>query len=339
MGGCVPPIASARRVGQKQAVSSTPAPTQTTGSPSHPEGRARLHADGALGLITAFWGVTFVVVKGALSHGDPFSFLALRFSIGALALTVIARRELLVPHTLRRGLLLGVFLFLGFVLQTTGLVSTTPSRSAFITGLFVVLVPVLGLALFRRVPHLTSWLGVVLAAVGMRYLTGADLTGQGLSTGDWLTLGCALAYAFHILLTERYAPKSGVVALVGVQLWVVALLSALCLPFAGARVEWTPSFVGAAAFCGLFASALAICVQTWAQARTTAVRVALIASLEPVFAGVYSVVLGYETLGPREWGGGGLMVLGVLVAELGGHLWERVRARPSRGLPDVQASG
>jgi drug/metabolite transporter (DMT)-like permease len=276
--------------------------------------------------MTAFWGVTFVVVKGALSHGDPYSFLALRFSIGALALTAIARREMLVPQTLRRGLLLGVFLFLGFVLQTVGLVSTTPSRSAFITGLYVVLVPVLGLALFRRRPRISSCVGVVLAAVGLRYLTGAQVgEGQGLSWGDWLTLGCAVAYAFHILLTERYAPKSGVVALVAVQLWVVAGLSALCLPFAGARVEWTPSFIGAAAFCGLFASAMAICVQTWAQARTTAVRVALICSMEPVFAGVYSVALGYETLGVREWVGGGLIVVGVLVAELGGHFFGRLR--------------
>ncbi|MFY0570877.1 DMT family transporter [Archangium lansingense] len=307
--------------------------------PSRPESHARLQADGALALITAFWGITFVVVKGALSHGDPFSFLALRFSIGALVLTAIARRELLVPQTLRRGLLLGSFLFLGFALQTVGLVSTTPSRSAFITGLYVVLVPVLGLALFRRAPRVSSWVGVVLAAVGMRYLTGTDLMGQGLSTGDWLTLACALAYAFHILLTERYAPKSGVVALVAVQLWVVALLSLLCLPFAGARVEWTPSFIGAAAFCGLFASAMAICIQTWAQTRTTAVRVALICSMEPVFAGAYSVALGYETLGVREWVGGGLIVLGVLMAELGGHLWERMRARPSHPLPDVQAGG
>jgi len=295
---------------------------------SHLEGRGRLQADGALALITAFWGITFVVVKGALGHGDPFSFLALRFGIGALALTAIARRDMLAPQTLRRGLMLGVFLFLGFALQTVGLVSTTPSRSAFITGLYVVFVPVLGLALFRKVPRISSWVGVVLAALGLRYLTGAEVdAGQGLSQGDWLTLGCAVAYAFHILLTERYAPKSGVVPLVAVQLWVVSVLSVLCLPFAGARVEWVPSFLGAAAFCGLLASAVAICVQTWAQARTTAVRVALICSTEPVFAAVYSVALGYETLGPREWVGGGLIIAGVLVAELGAHLWGRLSAR------------
>jgi drug/metabolite transporter (DMT)-like permease len=290
--------------------------------------------------MAAFWGTTFVVVKDALGDGDPFSFLSLRFTLGALALTAVARREMLVPRTLGRGLLLGFFLFLGFVLQTVGLVSTTPSRSAFITGLYVVFVPVLGLALFRKLPHVFSWGGVVLAVVGLRYLTGADLgAGQGPSTGDWLTLGCAAAYAIHILLTERYATKEGVVALVAVQLWVVALLSALCLPFTEVRVAWTPSFVGAVLFCGLVASALALCVQTWAQARTTAVRVALITSMEPVFAAGYSVALGYERLGVREWGGGGLIVLAVLVAELGGHLWERLRARTSRRPPDARASG
>ncbi|HYO59628.1 DMT family transporter [Archangium sp.] len=293
-----------------------------------------------MALMTLLWGTTFVVVKGALGDGDPYSFLALRFTVGALTLTAVARREVLVPHTLRRGLVLGFFLFLGFVLQTVGLVTTTPSRSAFITGLYVVFVPVLGLAVFRRAPHISSWVGVVLAAAGLHYLTGSDLgERQGLSTGDWLTLGGAVAYALHILLTERYVPKSGVVALVAVQLWVVALLSALCLPFTGSRVVWTPAFVGAVAFCGLVASALALCVQAWAQKHTTAVRVALICSMEPVFAGVYSVVLGYEVLGAREWVGGGLIVLGVLVAELGGHLWGRLRARSSRGLPDARASG
>lgn len=305
------------------------------GTPHSLEGRARLQADGALALMTAFWGTTFVVVKGALGDGDPYSFLALRFALGALVLSAVARRQMLEPRMLRRGLLLGLFLFLGFVLQTVGLVSTTPSRSAFLTGLYVVFVPVLGLALFRRVPRVSSWVGVGLAVVGLRYLTGAELGGGwGLSLGDWLTLGCAVAYAVHMLLTERYAPKTGVVPLVAVQLWVVAVLSTLCLPFVGPRVTWTPAFLGAVAFCGVVASALALCVQTWAQARTTAVRVALICSMEPVFAAVYSVALGYETLGVREWVGGGLIVLGVLVAELGGHLWERLRedgaAEPGR---------
>jgi len=291
------------------------------------EQRARLQADSALMLLTVLWGTTFVVVKDALSDGDPFSFLALRFGVGAVVLSVLSGRKMLSPIHLRRGGVLGLFLFVGFAFQTVGLKYTTPSRSAFITGLYVLLVPGVMLVLFRRVPRMSSLVGVVLSAMGLYYLTGAEVSSAGLSRGDLLTLGCAVAYAFHIAFTDRYAPKAEAGALVAVQLWVVALLSAACLPFVETRVEWTPAFLGAVAFCGVFASALALSVQTWAQARTSAVRAAIIYSLEPLFAGAFSVVLGYETLGVREWVGGGLIVLGVLVAELGSSLWARWRAR------------
>lgn len=290
------------------------------------EAQARLRADGSLMILTLLWGTTFVVVKDALGHGDPFSFLALRFSVGAGVLSVLAGRRLLSPSNLRRGAVLGLFLFGGFALQTMGLTRTTPSRSAFITGLYVLLVPVVMLALFRRVPRVPSLVGVVLSAVGLYYLTGAEV-GSGVSAGDLLTFGCAVSYAFHIAFTERFATKEGVQALVAVQLWVVALLSALCLPFTQVHVEWTPSFIGATLFCGVFASALALSIQTWAQARTSAVRAVIIYSLEPVVAAAFSVALGYEKLGAREWVGGGLIVLGVLASELGSALWERWRAR------------
>ncbi|HYH95748.1 DMT family transporter, partial [Hyalangium sp.] len=260
------------------------------------ESQERLRADGALVVLTVLWGTTFVVVKDALSHGDPFSFLTLRFGVGAAVLSVLAGRRMFAPSTLRRGAVLGIFLFAGFALQTVGLTDTTPSRSAFITGLYVLLVPLVMLVLFRRVPRASSLVGVVLSAMGLYYLTGTDVGSAGFSRGDGLTLGCTVAYAFHIAFTDRYAPKEGVDALVAVQLWVVTLLSALCLPFAGARVEWTPAFLGAVVFCGVFASAVALSVQTWAQARTSAVRAAIIYSLEPLFAAAFSVVLGYERL-------------------------------------------
>ncbi len=297
-------------------------------TPSPVEQRARLQADGVLILLTVIWGTTFVMVKDALGHGDPFSFLALRFGVGASVLSLKAGRRLLSPSTLRRGGVLGLFLFLGFALQTVGLTDTTPSRSAFITGMYVLLVPLVVLALFRRVPRVSSLVGVVLSAVGLYYLTRAEAgVAEGISRGDLLTLGCSVAYAFHITLTERYAPKESVDSLVAVQLWVVALLSALCLPFTQPRVEWTPAFVGAVVFCGVVASAVALSMQTWAQARTSAVRAAIIYSLEPLFAAAFSVVLGYETLGVREWVGGGLIILGVLVSELGSGVWERWRGR------------
>ncbi|MCP3144281.1 DMT family transporter [Pyxidicoccus xibeiensis] len=299
------------------------------GSPSRPARVQRLQADGALALITIFWGVTFVVVKDALGYGDPFSFLTLRFLVGAVVLSALAGRQVLAPQNLRRGAVLGAFLFAGFVMQTVGLTSTTPSRSAFITGMSVVFVPLLSLVLFKRVPKATSLLGVVLAAVGLYFLTRPDVgaTGGGLARGDVLTLGCAVAYACHITLTERYAPKEGVMGLVAVQLWSVVLLSAACLPFVTRRVEWTPSFVGAVLVCGVLASAVAISVQTWGQARTSAVRAAVIYSMEPVYAAAYSVALGYEVLGAREWAGGGLILVGVLVSDVGAAAWTWWRSR------------
>jgi drug/metabolite transporter (DMT)-like permease len=308
---------------------SEPSTSQATVVPAPPQGRGHYRADAALFGLTLVWGLTFPLVKEALGEADPFTFLALRFCVGALALTVLVRRQLL-AH-LRTGAALGLVLFLGFALQTVGLEATTPSRSAFLTGLYVVFVPLLGWGLFRQ--QLRAWLGVgvVLSAAGLWLLTGRDMgTGPGFGLGEWLTLGCAVAYALHILLIERFAPKEGAAGFTAVQLWVVALLSAACLPFSGARVAWTPSLLGAVAFTGLVASAGAISVQVWAQARTSAVRATLIFALEPVVAAIFSVALGHERLGPSEWSGGGLMLLGVLVAELGPLAWERLKARGQR---------
>ncbi|MBU8896134.1 DMT family transporter [Corallococcus sp. M34] len=292
-------------------------------------GAGRLQADGALALITALWGVTFVVVKDALGFSDPFSFLALRFAVGALLLSALSGREVLRPRNLRHGAQLATLLFAGFALQTVGLTETTPSRSAFITGMCVLFVPLLSLVLFRRVPRVGSLVGAALAAVGMYALTRPDAGSgvSGFSRGDLLTLGCAVAYAGHITLTERYAPKEGVMGLVAVQLWGVSLMSAACLPFVHRSVTWTPSFVGAVLVCGVLASALAISVQTWAQARTTAVRASLIYAMEPVFAACYSVALGYEVLGAREVLGGGLILTGVLASDVGTAAWDWWRAR------------
>jgi drug/metabolite transporter (DMT)-like permease len=216
---------------------STSTPDTLRGGTPHPERVQRLQADGALALITIFWGVTFVVVKDALGYGDPFSFLTLRFTVGAVVLSALAGRQVLNPVNLRRGSVLAAFLFVGFALQTVGLTLTTPSRSAFITGMSVVFVPLLSLVLFKRVPRPTSLLGVVLAVVGLYLLTRPDvgIEGSGLARGDVLMLGCAVAYAFHITLTEGFAPKEGVMGLVAVQLWGVALMSALCLPFVTRR--------------------------------------------------------------------------------------------------------
>ncbi len=193
----------------------------------------------------------------------------------------------------------------------------------------MLLVPFVSIVALQRWPRVPAVLGVLLAVFGLAYLTGGGVAEVPRETwlGDLLTLGCAVSYALHITLTERFAPRVDTLAMVGVQLAVVSLLSALCRGVAGGHLDPSPGFFGAVLFCGLFASALAISVQTWAQARTTAVRAALIFSLEPVFAAVYSVLFGYERLGRKELIGGGLIVLGVFCSELGSALLDR-RAKP-----------
>jgi drug/metabolite transporter (DMT)-like permease len=295
---------------------------------AQPAPQRRASGDAVLFVLTAFWGLTFVMVKAALAHVDPVTFLVLRFSLGAAAVTLVAGRSLKDRDTLRAGLLLGVFLFLAFITQTAGLVYTTPSRSAFLTGMNVLLVPFTTLALFRRVPRPTSLLGVALAVVGLYVLTGGLSNEDGATwRGDLLTLACAATYAVHITLTEYFAPRVKIAALVATQLWTVAALSLCALPFVTVRFEPSPALWGDIAFCGLVMSAAAIFVQTWGQARTTAVRAALIYSLEPVFAAGYSVAAGEETLGRREWIGGALIIGAVVLAEAGGALWARWRER------------
>lgn len=294
-----------------------------------PPPAANVKADLVLVGITALWGGSFVVVKDALEFADPFTFVTLRFTVGALATALVAwrhlwpRRETL--RLYRSGALLGGFLYLGYVLQTAGLVYTTESRSAFITGLAVVLVPMVSIVLFRRLPALPSLAGVVIALVGLYVLTGGiDLAGERtMIWGDLLTLACALTFSIHIALTERFSPGQHPVALVSVQLWTVALLSAASMLFVPTRLTWSWGFLGAVLYAGLIANAFNIAAQTWAQARTTAVRAALIFSLEPVFAASLSVALGRERLGTRELVGGLLTVLAVLVAEVGNAWWAK----------------
>ncbi len=284
-------------------------------------------ADAVLLFITVVWGITFVVVKGALGHADPLSFLALRFSLAALAAVLIAGRGLLEPALWRSAGVLGVFLMIGYQLQTWGLVSTSASRSAFLTGLCVILVPFLSVVLFKRRLVVPAVVGAAIAVFGLYLLTDPGAA-AGTTLGDLLTLGCAVCFAFHIALTERYAARHPAFALVAAQLVMSAVVFVAVAPFGARRVDWSPGLLIAIALTGLIATTLGIGLQTWAQARTTAVRAALIYALEPVIAVAYSTLTTGEGLGRREWLGGGLIIAGVVVGEVGAAIW---RPRPTLG--------
>lgn len=264
--------------------------------------------------LTVFWGTTFVVVKDALAHADTLSFLFLRFLLGALTLAPFIGRREYSGEILRWGTGLGALLFLGFVLQTAGLEETSPAQSAFITGLCVILVPLLSAIGARQRPPAAVFVAALTSCGGLLLLTGA-WTFLEVGRGAWLTLGCAVAFTFHILGTSRCGQLAAR-PLVAVQLATVAVLSGVAWPLGPRRFDGSAALWLAIVVCGVLASALAISLQTWAQTRSTAARAALIFSAEPVCAALVSAALGRERLDAVQWAGGGMMVASVLLCEL-----------------------
>jgi drug/metabolite transporter (DMT)-like permease len=269
----------------------------------------------ALIAVTAVWGVTFVQVKDAVALYPLFAFLALRFAIAALVLAAPAAgriRTLGRPGWLAGGAL-GLLLALGYALQTAGLERTTVSSAGFITGLYVVFTPLLALALFRTRVGGAVWVGVALAVVGLAMLSGV---GAGDPVGDLLVLLGSAAYSIQIVLMERYAPRYDPVAFTQVEM-LAAFAGFAVVAVASGQVEVPHGRTvwGALLVTGIFASALAFLVQTWAQRRTSATRTALAFAMEPVFAGFFGFWLAGDRLGAIGWGGCALIMAGIVVAE------------------------
>ena len=280
--------------------------------------RASITADLALLAIAGIWGFTFTAVKEALAAADPFPFLAVRFALAAAVLLLVFPRRVVrvSPRGLGLAALIGLWLTAGYALQTTGLLHTTPSKSAFITGLSVVLVPILSFAASRVRPHPGSLAGVLLAAAGLYLLTSPRA--GGMSVGDLLTLGCAVAFALHIVTIERVAPHHDPVPLAFWQIVITAVAcGSITLASSERQLALAPWTLAALLITGILATAAAFLVQTWAQRRTSATHVAVIFTAEPVFAALFSWLVQHEALGPGKLLGGALIVLGMLAAQVG----------------------
>lgn len=281
---------------------------------------SRWRADLALAGVTVIWGSTFVLIKEALENVSPLLFLALRFTIAAGVLGVTLRgrygRARWDRRQLLGGCLVGICLFAGYAFQTVGLSLTTPSKSAFLTGLYIVLVPILGSLVYRNVPRLSEALGVVVATVGMGMMS---LTGDStaVEAGDLLTVCCALAFAFHILLLGHFSRGGSFELLSLLQVGVSALLALGTFWWMETPLlRWSPAVLAAVGVTSLLATALAFTVQSWAQRHTSATHTALIFSLEPVFAGLTSYLVTGEVLSPRAALGAGLILGGILLVEM-----------------------
>ncbi len=280
-------------------------------------GRAEL----ALVLNTLIWGSSFVVVKNALSEVTPLLFLALRFTVATLALLLVFRRSWNQARnrrlTVRAGLICGVFLFAGFVFQTVGLQFTSAPKSAFITGLSIVLVPLLGILVYQTRPRAAEVAGVTLAMTGLGLMTLEGASPLSIGRGDLLTAMCALAFAGHIVTQGHYSSEASFELLSVIQVGISAVL--------GLSLFWwaeTPAFParpavwGAIVLTGLLATALAFAIQAWAQQYTTATRTALIFTLEPLFAWGTAWVLTGESLSGRGVAGATLILAGILTVEM-----------------------
>ncbi|HEX9968514.1 MAG TPA: DMT family transporter, partial [Acidimicrobiales bacterium] len=246
-----------------------------------------LRAHLAVAAAGVLFGTTFVVVEDAVRHAQPVPFLAVRFLVGAAALAPFARRAPRQPGRSRAAALCGAALLAGDVLQTVGLQYTTPSVSAFVTYLLVVIVPVLAAVVLHRPPSAPVAAGVVLATIGLFLLSG-DAADIGLGRGELLTLGCALAFAVHILLLSELSPRFETTPLTA---WQLAFVGAACLaPGAFLGGYAFPLRVWLAAlYTGITVSALAFALQVWGQRVVGPTRTSLLLMLEPVSA----AALGY----------------------------------------------
>jgi len=285
-------------------------------SPKESKTTTHLWPDLALLGATVIWGGTFVVEKIALRDISPVLLVVVRFWLATLLVAALwlPRLRKMTKETLRDGLILGLTLFLGFLFQTIGLAYTTASRSGFITSLTVVFVPFVVIGLTRKLPSLWAWTGVALAAIGLWFFTQPAL--EGIHTGDFLTLLCAVSFAFQIALIEIYTRRHDLVQMLFLELLVTSILALPALPLLEKPVlHMTRSLIWAVLFCATLATVGALYIQNAAQSKTSATRAAVIYTAEPVFAALFA----FFTLGERfnlsGFIGAGLILAAVLASE------------------------
>ncbi|MFZ7102297.1 MAG: DMT family transporter [Peptococcaceae bacterium] len=274
-------------------------------------------ADLSLLFVALIWGLTFPAVKGALGGITPFAFLTIRFSIACLFLIILYPQSLknMNKTTLGAGLLIGTALFSGYGFQTVGIQYTTASNAAFITGLAVVIVPLLNIPFSRKLPNRYAFGGALSAAVGLSLLTLN--TGFKANLGDILLLFCAVSFAAHIVLVSKYAPSLDTNLLTIVQIGAVAFTSGLfALNLEVFPKEFTQEFWVALAICAIPATSLAYWIQNKVQKYTSPARTAIIFAMEPVFGAVFAYFWMGEILTIRGIAGCIFVLLGMLISEL-----------------------
>jgi drug/metabolite transporter (DMT)-like permease len=268
----------------------------------------------AILVMTAVWGSTFFLIKDVVTRIPVADMLAVRFALAGAALVLIAGRQLrMSAETLRRGVLLGVLYGLAQIFQTFGLAHTAASVSGFITGLYVVITPLLGAAILRvRIPR-RVWVAVGLATVGLGVLS---LNGFTVGYGELLTLLASAIYAGHILAMSRLATAETTMSLTVVQMIVIAAMCTLAALPQGIQLPTSGGDWLIVVYLGVVAGALTMFLQTWAQSRIDATRAAVTMAMEPVWAAAFAVALGGELVTVRMVAGGLAILAAMYLVEL-----------------------
>ncbi len=283
-------------------------------------------ADASLLFISIIWGSTFIITKQAIENMPVFSFLTLRFALASLLLWIIAspRIKRLSAKTISDGSILGTVLFLTCAFQTVGLKYTSASVTAFITGLYVVIVPVLSLIILKKKPGLYLILGVFLSFAGLSLIT---LNGRiALSKGEALVLANALFASFHIVLTDHYSRRNDIFLLTAVQISVVlgfSLLTSLIFEKSVLPCNYSNQVLFALFLTGIFATVVAFLVQTGLQQYTTPTKAAVIYGMEPVSSAFFSYFIGAELLTLRQYTGAMIIIFAMIFVEAGSYYRSR----------------
>lgn len=280
-------------------------------------------ADLSLLFVAIIWGSTFIIVKQSLVSTPVFSFLFMRFTLAGMLLVLISAPKLkaIDKRVLADGLMLGIALLLAYAFQTFGLTVTSASITAFITGLFVVFVPILSSLFLKKLPRQEAMVGVVLATIGLALITLQDTF--LLSFGEFLVVLCAFFVAIHIILTDRFSRRNDFTLLTLVQVNVVALFSLIFSVLFDPRVipqQFNQQLIFSLIITSVFATVVAFGIQMGMQKHTTPTKTAIIFTMEPVSSVFFSYWLGEELLTTKQYAGTFLILLAMVFTEAGTYL-------------------
>ncbi len=285
-------------------------------------------ADLLLFSVTIFWGSTFIIVKKAIEMMPTFAFLALRFWLASAILIVmfLPKMRKLNIRLVRDGILLGIMLFLAYAFQTVALQYAKAGVVGFLTGLNVVMVPVMSAFIIKKPPAIYSQVGVVFALIGVALI---GLKGSfSLSLGDWLGIICAFFVSVHIIMTDRFSRKHDTYLLTTVEITVLAILSTATSIASEPYLipeHFSSYLIFSLIITAVFATVYAFVIQTTMQKYTTPTRTALIFTMEPVMSVVFAYLLGGEVLSAKGYLGCVFILCGILVAEFGEYLFKKPR--------------